>query len=177
MNEDSIYEKIQNKNLNVAGPQEKLWDTLELANKEGQSSTYSIENLPWLVQQSVLLIGLTNVTFSYPRRLNALDGTMNSSTQAKSIMKTKSDLFQKDNKDLFGKDFGEQISETLKTYKNSKELLASTVFKEAHGVTRLFRRGLSQNQNKLCWGIFSHSSKSSSAVSTTATVANGITGT
>ena len=89
-----------------------------------------------LVQQTVVLVSQTNVTRSYHRRLNALDGTMNSSSQAKSILKMKSDLFEKDNKDLSGKDFREPISGTVKANKQSKKLLPNTVFKEAHGVTR-----------------------------------------
>ena len=47
------------------------------------------------------------------------------------MLKNKSDLLQKENKDLFGKEFREQISETVKVHKQSKELQASAVFKDA----------------------------------------------
>ena len=59
---------------------------------------------------------------------------MNGSTLAKIFLKTKSDLFQKNNKNLFGKKFCEQISETVKMHKQTKQLIATTIFKEAHEV-------------------------------------------
>ena len=45
------------------------------------------------------------------------------------MLKNKSELLQKENKDLFGKEFCEQISETVKAHKQWKEWLAIAVFK------------------------------------------------
>ena len=61
-----------------------------------------MENLLRLVKQTVLLVGWTDSSLSFYRRLSALDGIMNTSMQAKIFLKTKSDLFQKDNKNFFG---------------------------------------------------------------------------
>ena len=55
------------------------------------------------------------------------------------MLKNKSDLLQKENKDLFGKEFREQISETVKAHKQSKELLASAIFKDAAFESQSFR--------------------------------------
>lgn len=108
---------------------------------------------------------------------NALEGAINSSIQAKSMLKAKWNLLQKDNKDLYGKDFPEQIAQRVTAHRQSKELLSSTIFKDAYGVTLPFRRGPPQNQHKLYGGVFYHSIKSSSAASIAATVKNRITGT
>ena len=54
------------------------------------------------------------------------------------MMKTESNLLQKDNKGLFSEDFSKKISGTMKSHKQAKKLLASNVFKEAHGITQLF---------------------------------------
>ena len=92
---------------------------------------------------------------------------MNSSTQTKSMLQTKSVCF--------GKDFRQPIPETVKARKQYMVLVASTAFKDAHVVTQSFRRDPKQNQNKLSGGgMFYHSSKRSSAISTTVTVGNGI---
>ena len=45
------------------------------------------------------------------------------------MLKNKSELLQK--KNLFDKKFREQISETVKAHKQSKQLLASAIFKDA----------------------------------------------
>ena len=57
------------------------------------------------------------------------------------MLKNKSELLQKENKDLFGKEFREQISETVNGHKQSKELLASAVFKDTATGNQFFRKG------------------------------------
>ena len=86
----------------------KLWESLETGNKE-QDSSVSINDLIKFVTQSIILVGQTNIALSYHRRLFALDGVMKSTIKAKSMLKNKSKLLQKENKDLFGKEFHEQI--------------------------------------------------------------------
>ena len=54
------------------------------------------------------------------------------------MMKTESNLLQKDNKGLFSEDFSKEISRTMKSHEQAKELLASNLFKKAHGITQLF---------------------------------------
>ena len=126
--------------MDVVGLLCKLWESLETAKKE-QDSSVSINDLIKFVTQSIILVGQTNIALSYHRRLSALDGVMKSTIQAKSMLKNKSELLQKENKDLFGKEFREQISETVKAYKQSKELLASGVFKDTASGNQPFRKG------------------------------------
>ena len=146
LQQDAIYEKVQRKNMDVMGPLCKLWESLVTANKE-QDSSVSINDLIKFVTQSIILVGQTNIALSYHRRLSALDGVMKSTIQAKSMLKNTSELLQKDNKDLFGKEFHEQISETVKAHKQSKELLASIVFKDAASGNQPFRKGTRQANN------------------------------
>ena len=122
LQQDPIYEKVQRKNMYVMGPLCKLWESLETANKE-QDSSVSINDLIKFVTQSIILVGQTNIALSYHRRLFALDGVMKSTIKAKSMLKNKSKLLQKENKDIFGEEFREQISETVKPHKQWKELL------------------------------------------------------
>ena len=122
------------------GPLCKLWESLETANKE-QDLSVSINDLIKFVTQIIILVGQTNIALSYYRRFSALDGFMKSTIQIKSMLKNKSELLQKENKDLFGKEFREQISETVKAHKQSKELLASAVFKDTATGNQPFREG------------------------------------
>ena len=87
-------------------------------------------------------MGQTNIALSYHRRLSALDGVMKSTIQAKSMLKNKSELLQKENKYLFGEEFREQISEAVKAHKQLKELLTSAVFKDAASGKQPFRKSL-----------------------------------
>ena len=83
-----------------------------------------------ICQQTVLLVGQTNIAVSYHRRLSLLNGSMNNLLHAKPMLKKKSELLQNKDRDLFGKEYHDQIFETVKAYKQSKELLASIVFKD-----------------------------------------------
>ena len=101
---DTTLEKIQKKNIDVMGPLSKVWHALESATTAPDDDTdLNIEDLLNLVQQAVLLVGQTNNTISYHRRLSA--------------------LLENSGKELFGKDFHDQITDILKVQKQSKELL------------------------------------------------------
>ena len=121
------------------GPLGKIWHVLK------QASTYWLEDLLKLVQQTVLLVGHSDVTLSCHRRLNALDDTKAISKKAKFMLKMKSDL-QKDNKDLFGKNFREQISETIKSHKQG---FGKHWFQGSAWHNSTLCRGSSQNESKL----------------------------
>ena len=106
------------------GPLSKVWHTLEnFTTAPDHEADLTIEDLLHLVQQPVLLVGQTNNTMSYHRRLSTLAGTMKSSSQTKSMIKDKSALLENFGKELFGKDFRDQITDTVKAQKQSKELL------------------------------------------------------
>ena len=97
---------------------------LESATTAPDDEAYlTLEEVINLVQQTVLLVGQTNNTISYHRRLSAMAGAMKSSSQAKSAIKGKSALLENPGKKLFGKDFQDQITDTVKAQKQPKELL------------------------------------------------------
>ena len=146
LQQDAIYENVQRKNMDVLGPLCKLWESLETAKKE-QGSSDSIDNLIKFVTQSIVLVGQTNIALSYHRRLSTLNVVIKSTIQARSMLKNKSELLQREKKDLFGKEFREQISETVKAHRQSKELLASIVFKDAASGNQPFRKGTRQANN------------------------------
>ena len=100
------------------GPLCKLWESLEATNKK-HDPYVSIKDLIKFVTQSLILVGQTNIVLLYRRRLSALNGVMKSTVQAKSILKKKSELLQKENKNLFGKKFCDQISETIERLTNN----------------------------------------------------------
>ena len=99
--QDLIYEKIRKKNLDIMDPQGKLLQSLEQGKREGEKVV--LENLLRFSQESVLLVGQTNIIVSYRRRLIVVDGVMNKLLQAKSMLKLKSELLAKEDKDLLGK--------------------------------------------------------------------------
>ena len=108
-------------------------------------------------------MGQTNIALSYHGRLSALDGVMESTIQAKSILKNKSELLQKENEDPFGKEFREQISQTVKAHKQSKELAASAVFKDGASGKQPFRKGPPPSkQRRKGQSSYKHNSKQKS---------------
>ena len=120
------------------GPLCKIWESLE-TNKE-QESFVSINGLIKFVKfQSIISVGQTNIALSYHRPFSALADVIKSTIQAKPMLKNKSELLQK--KNLFDKKFREQISETVKAHKQSKQLLASAIFKDATNGNQPFRKG------------------------------------
>ena len=121
------------------GPVSKVWQALESSTTAPDNEAdLTSEDLLNLVQQTVLVAGQTNKTISYHRRLSALAGAMKSSSQAKSMTKDKKALLENSGKGLFGKDFHEQITDSVKAQKRSKELLFN-VFQQ-HLPTNAFRQ-------------------------------------
>lgn len=75
--------------------------SLEQGKREGEK--VALENLLRFSQESVLLVGQTNIIVLYRRRLIVVDSVMNKLLQAKSMLKLKSELLAKEDKDLLGK--------------------------------------------------------------------------
>ena len=59
---------------NLVGDPE-LWESLETANKE-QDSSVSMNDLIRFVTQSIIIVGQTNIALSYHRRLRGLDDVL-----------------------------------------------------------------------------------------------------
>ena len=119
-----------------------------------------------LVQQPALKVDQTNVILSchsLSRKIMYFGCYNEQLHSLKSMLQTKSVCL--------GKDFREPISEPIHGVSSKHCLQRGAWFNS------VLLPQLQQNQNKLSGGgIFYHSSKSSSVVSTTITVANGIAG-
>ena len=131
---DRVFEKIQTKNLEVMGPLTKLWLSIDQAvNSKGdeQQTPITLEDLLQYIEQTVLLIGQTNVSLTYHRRLNVLYSIMNNPAQSKSLLKENAEsLQQQRDTDLFGKEFKDHLSENLKARKETKAVLDLTTEKK-----------------------------------------------
>ena len=77
------------------------------------------------LEKTVLLIGECNNTITYERRKNVLLGvTGTSSSPSASMLKEKAAFLQKHDQALFGKDFRDHITKSLKAKKPSTEAIA-----------------------------------------------------
>ena len=123
---DNILEKVQDKVLDIMGPLSKLWVMTEQVNSDsGSSSTVKIDTVVELLEKTVLLIGQCNNTISYERRKNVLLGVTGTySSQVASILKEKAAFLQKHDQALFGKDFRDHQTESLKAKEQSNEAIA-----------------------------------------------------
>ena len=88
----------------------------------------------------MLLIGQCNNTITYERRKNVLLGvTGTSSSQVASMLKEKAAFLQKHDQALFGKDFRDHLTKSLKPKKQSIEATAEV--SKSFNRKRLFRDG------------------------------------
>ena len=147
---DNTLEKVQDKVLNIVGPLLKLWVMVEQVNSgsaSGSSSTVEMDTVLELLEKTVLLIGQCSNTITYERRKNALLGvTGTSSSQVASILKEKAAFLQKHDQALFGKDFRDHLTESLKAKKQSIE--AITEVSKSTNRKRPFREGPSFYQGR-----------------------------
>ena len=109
------------------GPLSKLWVMVEQVNSgsaSGSPSTVEMDTVLELSEKTVLLIGECNHTVTYERRKNVLLGVTGTSlSQVASMLKERAAFLQKQNRALFGKDFRDHLTESLKAKKHlSKQL-------------------------------------------------------
>ena len=90
----------------------------------GSPSTVEMDTVLELSEKTVLLIGECNHTVTYERRKNVLLGVTGTSlSQVASMLKERAAFLQKHNQALFGKDFRDHLTESLKAKKHlSKQL-------------------------------------------------------
>ena len=85
LRQDAIYERIQRKNMDIMEPLCNLWESLETANKE-QDSSVSVNDFIKFVTKSIILVGQTNSALyialwdrqTYNICVSALDGVLKS---------------------------------------------------------------------------------------------------
>ena len=126
-NLESIFEKLQNKTRDVMCPLAKLWKILEDAKQvEDEAVQISVKELFFYVEQIVLLLGQSSNAITYHRRLNVLEYTMNSQYQVKTMLKEKAALLQKHDSKLFGKKFRNLIADTIKSKRETREIVTDS---------------------------------------------------
>ena len=138
---DNTLEKVQDKVLDIIGPLSKLWIMVEQVNSgSGSNSIVEMDTALELLEKKVLLIGQCNNAITYERRKNVLLGvTETSSLQVASMLKEKAAFLPQRNQELFGKDFRDHLTKSLKTKKQSIEAIAEVT--KSSNRKRPFREG------------------------------------
>ena len=106
------------------GPLSELWVMIEKANseKDGNAPVVEMDTVLELLEKTVVLIGQCSNTATYERRKNAFLGVTGTSfTQVAAMLKENVSFLQKHDKALFGKEFTDNLAETIKAKKQSIE--------------------------------------------------------
>ena len=117
--------RVQDKVLDIMGPLSKLWVMVEQVDSgNGSSSTVEMYTVLELLEKKVLLIGQCNNTITYERRKNILLGITGttSSSQVALLLREKAEFLRKHDQAFFGKDFRDNLTESLKAKNLSKQL-------------------------------------------------------
>ena len=138
---DEILGKIQKRALSVMGPLSKVWLKLENA-KKSDAPPLSLDKTLSLLEQTIYLLGQTSNSISYHWRYNILSSVC-SPQEAKNMLKNKAELLETSNENLFGKEFSDHLTESVKSKKSSKE-----VFIKLDNSKKPFRSGSSFQQQQ-----------------------------
>ena len=97
------------------GPLSKIWTAVESARLSQENSVeVDLKEIQEFVEQTVLLLGQASNSISYYRRFYMLLALTNSPQQSKQMLREDSELLQKNDKNLLGKKFRENIWHTSK---------------------------------------------------------------
>ena len=120
---DITFEKVQTRNINVMGPLSKLyWMLKKASSSEEEEVSLDLDQIKEYVEQSICLLGQSTNALTYQRRFHILTALNCSPQQAKEMLREKSDLFQQEDKSLFGKKFNEHLISSAKSKKQTIEL-------------------------------------------------------
>ena len=128
------------------GPLSKVWLKLENARKS-DTPPLSLDKILSLLEQTICLLGQTSNSILYHQRYNILSSVC-SLQEAENMLKNKVELVQTNDENLFGKEFSDHLTESVKSKKSSKE-----VFLKLDDNEKPFRSGPSfqQQQRKSVW--------------------------
>ena len=152
---DNVFEKVKGQNSSVMGPLSNIWTAVESARLSKEDSVeVDLKEIQEFVEQTALLLGQASNSISYYRRFYMLLAITNSRQQTKQMLREDSELLQKNDKNLFGKKFRENIWHTSKSKKQTFEMLSNTSpikYKTfCHGLPQTPRRSFGgQQQQKL----------------------------
>lgn len=124
---DKDLETLQSKIRDVMGPLSRIWTIMdEASNKENDDrgeKESSLDDLLRLLEKSVMLLGQANNKVVYFRRLNILNLSLHSKSDAKGMLKTYANLLSKSSdSELFGKDFRKEVMDSNKAQKQTLEM-------------------------------------------------------
>ena len=143
---DDTFEKVQGKVTDIMGPLSKLWDMIENASseKDGNAPVVQMDTILELLEKNVVLIGQCSNAITYERHKNALLGvTGTSTTQVAAMLKEIASFLQKYDMALFGKEFTDNFTETIKAKKQSIEAITEV---SRPNNRQPFRSGPAQNK-------------------------------
>ena len=116
-------ETAQSKIRDVLGPICRLWTIIEKAatqeNSEEKGDQVSLEDIIRLIEKSVMLLGQVNNKVAYFRRLNILNVSLNSKSDAKGISNIYAPLLSTNRSELFGRQFRKQVLDNTKVQKQT----------------------------------------------------------
>ena len=116
-------ETAQSKIRDVLGPICRLWTIIEKAatqeNSEEKGDQVSLEDIIRLIEKSVMLLGQVNNKVAYFRRLNILNVSLNSKSDAKGILNIYAPLLSTNRSELFGRQFRKQVLDNTKVQKQT----------------------------------------------------------
>ena len=91
--------------------------------KKDNEGVIDLNKLLKLVEQCVILVGQCHIWRLYFRRQRVLTAFFKDSHKVNSLLKEGAHCFEKEQKVLFGKKFQNKVNETIKSKKETKELL------------------------------------------------------
>ena len=116
-------ETAQSKIRDVLGPICRLWTIIEKAatqeNSEEKGDQVSLEDIIRLIEKSIMLLGQVNNKVAYFRRLNILNVSLNSKSDAKGILNIYAPLLSTNRSELFGRQFRKQVLDNTKVQKQT----------------------------------------------------------
>ena len=102
------------------GPLSKVWLKLENA-KKSDAPPLSLDKILSLLEQTICLLGQKSNSIWYHRRYNILLSAC-SPQEVKTMLKNQVELLQTNDENIFGKEFSDRLTESLKSKKSSKEV-------------------------------------------------------
>ena len=120
---DDNFDKILQKALNILGPLSQVWLTTE----ESITSTDDQLAIPLgdmikYIEQIVMMVGKTIYCLAYNRPVSALTAVMGDKRRAKTTIREQSQLLERMDANLSGREFRKHITETAYAKKESKDV-------------------------------------------------------
>ena len=146
--------KAQRRLLNTMGPLGKVWTIVDNI-RSGNSGSTAVDShkMLQLIEQSIILLGQSDVLFNFHCRLAILSRVTKSQRRAKIVLKENDKYFKKNHSSLFGHAFHKTLKGLARAKKESKSLVddlssSMTFYSSRGGARRGPFRGLSRED----WG-------------------------